>query len=271
MKAIGFNQGQIGDLAMNIIACRSFKELYPDSHLVFGINKKYESCAPIFYHNPLIDEIKIWENYDNWPSSSDLDYINNNNFNIVFNPMPSHKNNLWYLQEHHTSAVCKMHDLPTPDNLQIDLVEWFDTLDEYKDFIAFTTFSSAGKIRDIPKEVSNQIIDYVHSLGYKTVQLGLNSHEKLNTTLPPIGGSIFDDVKIAKSCKMLITADTGMNWVMSGYRSKVLGLYASSSYPHIAPIQNRTPVNPNAIYLEADHIENIKFDTIKESINNLLN
>jgi ADP-heptose:LPS heptosyltransferase len=47
MKAIGFNQGQIGDLGMNMIACRAFKEAYPDSHLTFGINKKYQSIAPI--------------------------------------------------------------------------------------------------------------------------------------------------------------------------------------------------------------------------------
>jgi hypothetical protein len=163
MKAIGFNQGQIGDLAMNLIACRAFKEKYPRSHLVFGINKKYQSCAPIFENNSLIDEIKIWENYDNWPSNADLEYIKNNNFDIVFNPMPQHKNNLWYLYEHHTSAVCKMHDLTPPSNLQIDLTDLPDKIEKYDDYVAFTTFSSAGAIRDVPKDLSNKIIEYIHS------------------------------------------------------------------------------------------------------------
>ena len=51
IKAIGFNQGQIGDLVINLIACRAFKEKFPDSHLTFGINKKYQSILPIFKHN----------------------------------------------------------------------------------------------------------------------------------------------------------------------------------------------------------------------------
>jgi ADP-heptose:LPS heptosyltransferase len=270
MKAIGFNQGQIGDLAMNLIPCRSFKQKYPDSYLVFGINKKYESCAPIFENNPLIDEIKIWDGYDNWPSQLDSEYLKNNNFDIVYNPMPKHKNDLWYLYEHHTSAVCKMHDLDTPDNLQIELTPWFETIHKYQDYVAFTTFSSAGNVRDVPRMFADKIIDYIHSLGLKTIQLGLKSHDKLNTTLPPIGNTIFEDVKIAKSCRFLITADTGMNWIMSGYKSKVLGLYSSNSYPYRAPLNNRTPVNPNAIYLEADSAENINFDNIINSIDNLL-
>lgn len=271
MKAIGFNQGQIGDLAMNLIACRAFKERYPESHLVFGINKKYESCAPIFLNNKLIDEIKIWENYDNWPSDADRNFILENKFDIVFNPMPQHQDEMWYMNEHHTSAVCKMHGLHTPDNLQIELNPWFNHNEQYKNFVAFTTFSSAGKVRDIPKDVSNKIINYLHEIGFKTIQLGLASHDKLNTTLPALGGSIFDDVKIAKSCRLVVTADTGMNWIMSGYKSKVLGLYSSKSYPHLAPLENRTPINPNAKYLQADYIENIDFEQIKLSLNELLN
>ena len=40
-KIIGFNQGQIGDLAINMIPCKAVKAIFPDSHLVFSINKKY--------------------------------------------------------------------------------------------------------------------------------------------------------------------------------------------------------------------------------------
>ena len=47
IKAIGFNQGQYGDLVMNIIACKAFKQQYPNSHLTFGINKKYSDLKSI--------------------------------------------------------------------------------------------------------------------------------------------------------------------------------------------------------------------------------
>ena len=51
MNIIGFNQGQIGDLAMNIICCKSLKNKYPDCKITFSINKKYESIIPIFFLN----------------------------------------------------------------------------------------------------------------------------------------------------------------------------------------------------------------------------
>lgn len=270
MKAIGFNQGQIGDLAMNLIACRAFKLKNPNSHLTFGINKKYQSVSPIFNHNPLIDSIHIWENYDNWPSENDRKYLENNKYDIVFNPMPKHKNELWYLYRHHTEAICQMHDLEPPEDLQIDLTRWFDLDSKYKNCVALTCFSSAGAIRDIPESVANNIIEYIHSLGLETIQLGLSSHPRLKTTYPPVGGDIFEDVKIAASCKFLVTTDTGMNWIMSGYKSKVLGLYSRRSYPLNAPLQNRTPVNPNAIYLQEDLIEDINIDLIKKSIDNII-
>jgi len=60
MKVIGFNQGQIGDLVMNLIPCKALKQANPDVRITFGINKKYESIKPIFYYNNLIDDFKIW-------------------------------------------------------------------------------------------------------------------------------------------------------------------------------------------------------------------
>jgi ADP-heptose:LPS heptosyltransferase len=269
MKIIGFNQGQIGDLVMNLICCRSLKNKYPNCKITFGINKKYESIVPIFYKNELIDDIKIWENYDNWPSIEDSNYLNNNKFDLIYNPMPQHKNQNWYLSMHHTEAVCDMHDIAPVKDLQISLNECFEIDEKYKNCIALTCFSSAGEIRDIPIDIANKMIDYIHCLGFETIQLGLKSHVKLNTTYPIIGGSIFNDVKIAKSCKLLITTDTGMNWIMSGYKHKVLGLYSYKTYPEKAPLKNRTPINPNAIYLESDYIQNINIEEIFRSINKL--
>jgi len=271
MKVIGFNQGQIGDLVMNLIPCKALKQANPDVRITFGINKKYESIKPIFYYNNLIDDFKIWENYENWPSENDQNYINESQFDKVFNPMPKHKYDNWYIKYHHTEAVCMMHDIIPPADLQIELNPWFEKDEKFKNYVAFTTFASkAVPHKDMPLSLANKIIEFIHKLGYKTIQLGKN-HLKLNSTLPPLGGSIFDDIKIAYSCKMLVTVDTGMNWVMSGYKQKTLGFLCPLSYPQYAPIINRMPINPNAIYLESYDMNDINFYIIKENILNLLN
>lgn len=272
MKIIGFNQGQIGDLIMNLIPCKSLKEKYPDIHITFGINKRYESIKQIFYSNKFIDDFKIWENYDNWPSENDKKYLEENKFDKVFNPMPNHKHDNWYIKYHHTEAVCMMHDIEPPEDLQIELNPWFGKDEKFKNYIAFTPFaSSAVPNRNMPIELANKIIDYIHSLGYKTIQLGLKTDPKINTSEPPLGGSILDDVKIAYSCKMLITVDTGMNWIMSGYKQKVLGFLCPTSYPIYAPIINRMPINPSATYLEHYNMNDINFSLIKQKIMDILN
>jgi ADP-heptose:LPS heptosyltransferase len=271
VKILGFNQGQIGDLVMNLIACKALKNKDPKTHITFGINKKYESIKPIFYHNNLIDDFKIWENYDNWPSQNDKRYIQTNNFDKVFNPMPKHKYENWYIKYHHTEAVCMMHDIVPPDNLQIELNPWFEKDIKYSNYIAISPFSSgAVPNKDMPKNLIDKIIRLINKLGYDTIQLGLTSHPKINTTLAPIGGSIFEDVKIAYSCKMVITIDTGLSWIMSGYQHKVLSFLSALSYPAYAPLINRTPRNPNAIYLEHYDMNDIKMDIIEASLLKLI-
>ena len=69
---------------------------------------------------------------------------------------------------------------------------------------------------------------------------------------------------------MLLTTDTGMNWIMSGYNQNVLALYSNYSYPIPAPLYNRTPINPNALYLEANLVKDINFQMIKGYIDRLL-
>lgn len=266
MKIIGFNQGQIGDLAINMVPCRAIKLKYPNSHLVFSINKKYESAAPIFFNNPLIDEIKIWDGYDDWPTEQDKKWISENKFDLFFNPMPQVTDPEWFLKRHHTEETCLMHNLVPPNNLQINFTKYFDIYEKYKNCVAISAFTSVGAQRDIPYDIAEKIVNYLHTLGIETIQLGLPNHPKLPTTYSIPGGTIFEDVKIALSCKFLITADTGLNYLMSGYEHKVLGLYCYSCYPKRPPIKNRIPWNKNAIYLEDKNISDIPMELINNTI-----
>lgn len=271
-KGLGFNQGQIGDLAMQVVLCKQFKKIFPNSHMTLGINKKYETCKDIFKENEYIDDIKIWDGYDDFPTQSDKEFLQQHakEYTHIFHPMASHIDPQWYTKIHHIQAFSNNHGLGKIDDLKIELKQWFDLEVKYKNCVAITAFSSAGNVRDIPKDFANKIIDYIHSLGLETIQLGLKDHERLNTTYEPIGGTIMEDVIVALSCKMLLTTDTGMNWIMSGYNQNVLGLYSNYSYPISAPLYNRTPINPNALYLEADYVKNINFDMIKGYIQKLI-
>jgi hypothetical protein len=67
-----------------LVACQAFKNTYPDSHLTFGINKKYKEISPLFFYNSLVDGIHIWDGYDNWPTNKDQKFIQEANFDKIF-------------------------------------------------------------------------------------------------------------------------------------------------------------------------------------------
>jgi len=266
-KAIGFNQGQYGDLCMNLVACRAFKRDFPNVKLFFGINKKFESLKDIFFHNPLIDGIHVWDAYDAWPSSKDEEDIINEKFDLIFNPMPPHTSDLWYLERHQTAEVCLMHGLNPPNDLKINLTKYFEIEKNIK-CIALNLFAEtrgSEKTPDLKRAI--EISKFLQKLGYRVIQIG--SKEQPQISEDRFIGSFFDTVKLVLSCDLLITVDSAISWISSGYSFPTIGLYCNTYYPPAKTSVNWQPINNNAIYIEKEKINDIEFDAIKEAINNI--
>lgn len=253
MKAIGFNQGQYGDLVINLIACKAFKEKFPGSRLVFGINQKYESIKEIFLYNKLIDDIHVWESYNDWPSINDKKFINENEFNYVFNPMPLHSREDWYLYFHQTQEVCLMHGLEPPQILQAELNQYFNT-ERHNGYVAVNLF--AETLADSPKIPNlDKAKDYcilLKKLGYKPVQIGLHSDPQICEDR--FIGTFFDTIKFSLGCDFVFTVDSAISWIMSGYKHRVLGIYNYKYYRGATTSKTWQPINPNALYIESDNI-----------------
>jgi ADP-heptose:LPS heptosyltransferase len=265
MKIIGFNAGQFGDLAMQTICCRSVKHLYPDSKLTFAIGNKYESCKDLFLYQDFIDDIHIWDSYNEWPNKNDIDYLQSSNYDLIFDAMPPTYPN-WYNHYHQVDAVCLTHKLPIISN-KLYLNRWFNLDNQYSNYVALAGFTSFGDKKNISINKLNEIISYVK----KTYNL-----EILNLIGPNdphldgcynFYGSYFDSVKLMLSTKFLISLDTGLIWYASCYDHPVLGLYGYEFYPSKDETsKNWQPINPNAIYLESNHPENIDINQIYNKI-----
>lgn len=264
VKAIGFNQGQYGDLCINLIAAKSFKTYFPDSELYFGINKKYESIKEIFYNNTLIDKIHIWDKYDGWPSKIDEDFIERERFDYVFHAMAHHPEQDWYLKRHQTQELCYMHGLNPPENLQIDLNKYFTTERNSK-FIAVNLFAETRGEDKIPSlDRAKEICQLISKMGYTPIQIGLPDQPQICDKR--FVGTFFDTIKFVLSCDLLITVDSAISWIASGYKFPVLGLYSYTYYYGATTSKNWQPINPNAIYLEENIVNNISLDQIEKSI-----
>lgn len=264
MKAIGFNQGQYGDLCMCTVACRAFKRDFPDSILYLGINKRYESIKDIFLHNNYIDKIHIWDQYDGWPSEIDKLNIINEKFDKIFDPMPKHTTDLWYLQNHQTKELCLMHDLKPPEDIQVSLNKYFE-VDRNKKTVAINMFAETRAEDKTPSiKKAKEIISLLKSLNYRPVQIGLPNQEQICEDR--FIGTFIDTVKFVLSCDFLLTVDSAMSWIASGYSFPTIGLYSYTYYPMSYTARNWQPINPNAVYLEDKRIDEIEIDKVASAI-----
>ena len=278
MRIIGTNQGQRGDLIMGTVVARAIKERFPDSSFTLGINKLYEDMKPLFYNHPYIDDIVIWENYDNWPSVNDVRKAYE--YNLILNPMPQHPNShCWYnLVKHQTEASCIMNGLTPPKDLSCHLNKYFGPIDKFKDYIAISPFT-AWERKNISLQKWQSIINYIDSKGFQVLELDApRAPERgwFNRTFYPNSPiyswppwDYFYSVKAMLSCKFLICLDGGLSWVASAYKFPVLGLYGYHYDGLISP-KVYEPINPDAIYLEAGKAEDIPNELIFKKIDEMI-
>lgn len=267
--AIGFNLGKYGDLAMNTVAARSFKENFPDYSLSCAIAKKFSSISPLFENHPYFDDIVILEGYDDYPTKSDLEILKN--YDLVFNGMPQHKIPNWYnTLRNQTESVCINHGLPVPVDLSCEFNKYFRTR-RRKKTLAFAPFGNYGKSKkSFDQNSAQKIVDFICKMDLNVIQVGhkdepcLKNVEKFNL-------SYFDSVKLILSCDALITCDTGLNWVMSGYKHPVIGFYFREGlHPYQASSKTIQPINPNSQYFEFQSRDSFNIQILEGAIKNVM-
>jgi len=270
-KRILGNQGQFGDLCINTVAFKKTKELYPDDFLIMSINKKYSEIAPIFFNNPYIDSLIIWDQYDNWPNEKDLFLIKNNKDTKIHHPMPPHTNDAWFLNSHQTEECAFMNGYNGdrfPNGEQCILTKWFD-INKNLNYVAFSPFAgfySVDNKKMLSIKKAQEIVNFIKSNGYNVIQLGGPNEPTLDGAIKE-NGSFFSSIKAALSCKFYIGTDTGMTWILSAYSHPTLGLYSHEYYAKNY-VKNIQPINPNAIYLSEVNVNQITIEKIEESIKN---
>jgi ADP-heptose:LPS heptosyltransferase len=267
IKAIGFLGGQFGDAVMTTVSCKAFKETYPNSHLTFALSHKYKDILPLFYHNKYIDSYYIWEEYDQWPSEKDREFLLNNKYNIIYNPTPDHFDIDWYNKRHYCAETCLMHGLKPPKDLSCYLNPWFVKDLKYQNSIVISAFPSKSTQLNKTLELNNwnKIVYYLNNLGYECIQLGGKFDLQIDGAKKP-DLSFIETAQILYSSKLHITCDTSWAWIGSAYQCKTIGIYGCH-YSDENNIQNHLPINPNAVYITDFDLKKINLEKIFDNIN----
>jgi ADP-heptose:LPS heptosyltransferase len=267
MKAIGFNAGQFGDVIMGTVAARAHKLAYPDSKLTLGIAKKYSDIQNLFANHEYFDNVHIWKGYNDYPTIDDK--LMHVNFDKVYDAMPQHTSPYWYLNNHQTAELCLMHGLTPPSNLQVSLTRP-EMIGLYSPAsIALSLFGETrGGEKSVTLEQAKAIVKLVEKMGFVPLQLGLANEPQIcqQRFVGPFAWSV---AKMLGSVA-LITIDTAMAWIASGYSQPTVGLYGYSYYPMAKTAKNWQPVNPNAIYVESAKVSDIIVERIEAALKQLL-
>lgn len=274
MRAIGFCQGQRGDLIISTVAARAFKQRYPDAHLTLGVNQRYTDMIPLFYQHPYFDDFHVYEEYDNWPGRRDQLYLLSSGYNAVYPAMPKrHNEATWWQTEHQAQNICSVYGLIPPQDIQCILTPWFRPYgQDMRDYVAFNYIGAfyAGypNAKSYSPERAAEIVRIVRGLGYKVIVLGDPNEPLLEgTERRPL--TYVESVKTMLSCRAFIGIDSGLTWAASAYSFPTLACY-SDAYYSPAHISNIQPRNPNSRYLSAPNVNEISVDAIVGAVREIL-
>lgn len=263
-NAIGFQQGQLGDLIITTVAARAFKRQHPDARLTLGIADKYRDALPLFIQQADIDDLHVWDGYDNWPTVIDREYMYWRGFDRVFNAMPPHSRPDWY--NHHTygEEACLRFGLPIPDDTSYQLTRWFPLDKGHERVVTLSLFPSAGQLhKTMPVEECEKLCVYLKAAGYTPVQLGGKyEYVKLKNAFAP-HLSILEATKLMLSSAFHVTADTAFSSIAAGYGHRVVGFYGVN-YPDMVDCFSHLPPNPNALYIKNCDPQSVKAEEVIE-------
>ncbi len=267
----GFCPAQFGDLYMMTVAARCLKRVEPDCHLTFVIGADFRECAPLFINHPHIDRIHVLHKGRDGFDEVDLQWIAEQRFDHVFNPMQDHRDQ-WWLHRNQSLEAAHMHGLPTAgDSGQIEMIQWFKPTPGLENVVAISPWPSFHEGVRNPKciqpERAQEIVDWLLGAGYRVLQVGGPSEPQLVGADKP-ATDYFASVRNVLGCKAMIMGDSGLNWLLSGYQFPVLGLYSERHFgDHVHNIQ---PISPRAQYLTGNTVGDIPLDSIVKAATLLL-
>ena len=272
---IGFNQGQYGDLFINLTACKVLKNDNPDCKIIFSVNKKFKQIIPVLTLSEDIDEFVLWDDYENWPSTGD-----SANFNkiaeqlegdklAVFQPMQDHTISDWYNYWHQAEEICVMHGLRRPTEEELDFKLLKPEIDKEETITICTGRRIEKHGRMNPKALTLDQIEVVKKFSadnkLKLIQIGGPEEEEISG-VEKFKGAYSEAVHKVLKSKILVSCDTGMIWAASAFTHPTLGLYDLAYYEKAKDCLNWTPKNKKQITLLTRKMENMDLNDIENKL-----
>lgn len=277
-KIWGMSYGLVGDLIMGLPMLAYFEKKYPGSYKYWVIEKKCAFTAPLYLNHPLIDRIRITEE---WSGNGPEDEKIASSCDIRTTQEGwGHTPKDWYNYRscvEETAIVGGIPDLNlilTEEERKPRLVKWFDVgfadseahtysrsrqldLTQFDNNIAIWPFATAGGGGGRSPSVRwwGELIEKLLKLGYTIYHYGRATEPTLSSSpgyLSFTSMSYFEQVQASLASKLVIGTDSGSQWVMGAYSHPAINLMTIWLPGHTSNLRAFEPVNDNAETLFSD-------------------
>lgn len=276
----------VGDTIMFLPVLTFFKKLIPNSYIIFPIARKCSQAAMLYIQQKDIDKIHILEE---WESLGSNDRKLMLDCKHVTNPFPQHPScpglivgidNFWYNYFDCVTETARMAGIHQDDFNRILSIEeqnprlsqWFEVKKEPKSILIH---ARAGYNNEQTRNPSTkywlELVPKIKKMGYKVYHAGVESEEDIGATrITQL--SLFEQIKVALSCDLVIGNDSGFNWTIGAFGHPMISLITNHAPQHENNLFAFAPKNckNNNINLFAKGgCDNISQDLVLESIKQL--
>ena len=275
-KIWGISFSPLGDLVMGLPILTYFEKKYPGSYHYWVIKKKCAFSAPIFLNHPLIDRIKIT---DNWKSFGEIDnQLMSQCDTVIKEDGWKHSRPDWYNYKscvEETAFIAGIKDFKetlTEQEMKPKLVKWFDVgsdtlpstwskqytpdLSLYHNSIGI--WATATGLKDFPGLRSPTTYwwkEFIDKVGLRVFHFGRPDEPIISENPNYINMtslSYFDQVKASLATNVVIGPDSGSMWVNGAYSHPAIHLIANWLPSHKDNVLALNPINGNSVVLFAE-------------------
>lgn len=225
-KIFGIRGSLIGDIIMSLPILEYLKQEYRDEYyMYFVIAQKCEQAKPLFFYHPLINDIKITDNYESL-GINDLKLQSECDF--CFDIFPTHPKEIdWYNYRNCVEETALMASI-NPEALQQKtpkLIKYWDNKNLYKNQKTIAIWPFAGYGTGLNRSPSlywwSQVVSRLLKNNYKVIHCGTpNEPQLINDNCNYINitkYSFFDQIQYTLECSLVIGTDSGSMWVTAAY------------------------------------------------------
>ena len=291
-KIWGTSYGLIGDLVMSLPMLTYFEKKYPNSYKYFVVEKKCSQCIECFINHPLIDRIKVT---DNWSGFGEEDIVIYDECDVKTILDQKHDDPHWYNSRNcieETARIAGILDIKQSlddEELMPKLYRWFpdgfrsvvntgysqnydNSHNKKNNIISLWPFANYGinSKRSPSLDWWTETISFLIDKGYDIFHFGYMNEPDLSNSenyKKYTDLSFFEQVKICLGTKLSIGTDSGSMWIMGAYSHPSIHLMTYWMPNHYKNPMSLCPVNKNGMTIFDDaSCDNISKDKIIECI-----